>query len=206
MARRRRFRCRSSDDRELRCDGAELRQRVAAYTVRIGLTARDASLPISYTVDLRAGRTLLDLKRASTTSGRATITVRARPSARCPQCADSAYRVRRSRKRNEYLAGTPLAIARRTRVQRERACEEVHESAPSKGVRPPSGFDRQHEGVRRSGQIVEVSRSGRADSSARLQPSRVRTRLHHAHRRTQDQQPPSVELCARRSKLKRRSV
>jgi hypothetical protein len=57
----------------------KLRQRVPAYTLRIGLTARDASLPISYAVDLRAGRTLLDLKRASTASGRATITVRIRP-------------------------------------------------------------------------------------------------------------------------------
>jgi hypothetical protein len=57
----------------------KLRQRVPAYTLRIGLTARDASLPISYAVDLRAGRTLLDLKRTSTASGRATITVRIRP-------------------------------------------------------------------------------------------------------------------------------
>ena len=107
----------------------KLRQRVAAYTVRIGLTARDASLPISYTVDLRAGRTLArpqaslyDVRTSNDHSS-------GPPSARCPQCADSAYRVRRSRKRNEYLAGTPLAIARRTRVQRERACEESRISA-----------------------------------------------------------------------------
>jgi hypothetical protein len=57
----------------------KLRQRVRAYTLRIGLTARDTSLPISYTVDARAGRALLDLKQASTASGRATITVRIRP-------------------------------------------------------------------------------------------------------------------------------
>jgi hypothetical protein len=57
----------------------KLRQRVRTYALRIGLAAGDASLPISYTVDLRTGRTLLDLKRASTASGRATITVRIRP-------------------------------------------------------------------------------------------------------------------------------
>jgi hypothetical protein len=57
----------------------KLRQRVPAYTLRIGVTARDPSLPISYTVDVRAGRALLDLKQASTASGRATITVRIRP-------------------------------------------------------------------------------------------------------------------------------
>jgi hypothetical protein len=57
----------------------KLRQRVRTYVLRIGLAARDASLPISYTVDFRAGRTLLDLKRASTATGRATMTVRIRP-------------------------------------------------------------------------------------------------------------------------------
>jgi hypothetical protein len=57
----------------------KLRQRVPAYTLRIGLRARDASLPISYTVDVRAGRASLDFKLASTASGRATITVRIRP-------------------------------------------------------------------------------------------------------------------------------
>jgi hypothetical protein len=56
-----------------------IRQRVPAYTLRIALTGRDTSLPISYTLDLRAGQALLDFKRVSTASGRATITARVRP-------------------------------------------------------------------------------------------------------------------------------
>lgn len=64
----------------------QLRLRVRTYVLRVGVTARDAGSPISYTVDVRSGRALLALKRGSTASGQATITLRFRP----PRAARSA--------------------------------------------------------------------------------------------------------------------
>ena len=55
-----------------------LRSRLRAYTVRVGLTIRDANPPVSYTVDVRVGRTQLDLKQGSTASGQATVALRVR--------------------------------------------------------------------------------------------------------------------------------
>lgn len=63
----------------LTATGRKLPQRVPSYVLRIGLTGRDTSSPITYTVDVRAGRALLDFKRVSTASGQATITSRIRP-------------------------------------------------------------------------------------------------------------------------------
>jgi hypothetical protein len=57
----------------------KLRQRLRTYELRIALTLRDTGAPISYTVDIRAGRALLGFKQGSTASGQATITVRIRP-------------------------------------------------------------------------------------------------------------------------------
>ena len=58
----------------------KLRLRVPTYTLRIALTGSDSSLPVTYTLDFRAGRAILDFKRVSTASGRAAVTVRIRPS------------------------------------------------------------------------------------------------------------------------------
>ena len=57
----------------------KLRQRVPTYTLRIALTSSDTSLPVTYTLDVRAGRASLGFKRVSTASGRATVTARIRP-------------------------------------------------------------------------------------------------------------------------------
>lgn len=56
-----------------------LRQRVRTYVLRITVTLRDTATPVSYTVDVRAGRTMLGFRPGSTASGQATITLRIRP-------------------------------------------------------------------------------------------------------------------------------
>lgn len=57
----------------------KVRQRPRTYVLRVALTMRDATAPVSYTADVQAGRTPLDFKRGSTASGQATITLRLRP-------------------------------------------------------------------------------------------------------------------------------
>jgi hypothetical protein len=57
----------------------KVRQRPRTYVLRVDLTARDATAPVEYTVDVVAGRTRLDFKSGSTTSGQATVTFRLRP-------------------------------------------------------------------------------------------------------------------------------
>jgi hypothetical protein len=52
--------------------------RVPTYTLRVTVSARDAS-PIAYTVDVRAGQVPLGLKKVSTTSGQAAATLRIQP-------------------------------------------------------------------------------------------------------------------------------
>ena len=64
----------------------KLRQRLRTYVLRIRLTARDTSAPVSYTVDVQARRAPLGFKRGSTASGQAAITLRIRP----PRAARSA--------------------------------------------------------------------------------------------------------------------
>jgi hypothetical protein len=64
----------------------KLRQRLRTHVLRIGFTARDPSAPVSYTVDVRAGRASLAFKLGSTASGQATITLQIRP----PRAARSA--------------------------------------------------------------------------------------------------------------------
>jgi hypothetical protein len=57
----------------------KLRQRVRTYTLRVAFTTRETALPVTYAVDVRAGRALVALKRGSTASGRATVTLRIQP-------------------------------------------------------------------------------------------------------------------------------
>ncbi len=64
----------------------KLRLRVRTYTLRVGLVVRDPSAPVSYTVDVQAGRAALAFKQGSTASGQATVTLRIRP----PRAARSA--------------------------------------------------------------------------------------------------------------------
>jgi hypothetical protein len=54
----------------------KLQKPARTYSLRIAVTARDASTPIGYTVDVRSGTTPLGFKRASTPSGQATLTLR----------------------------------------------------------------------------------------------------------------------------------
>ena len=56
----------------------KVRQRPRTYVLRVDLTARDATVPVEYTVDVLAGRSRLDFKSGSTASGQATITFRLR--------------------------------------------------------------------------------------------------------------------------------
>ena len=58
----------------------KLRQRPRTYELRIGLSVGDASLPVSYTADVRGGRALLAFKQGSIASGRASTVLRIRPS------------------------------------------------------------------------------------------------------------------------------
>ena len=58
----------------------KLPQRLRTYVLRIDATVRDPAAPVSYTVDVRAGRALLGFKQGSTASGQAAITLRLRPS------------------------------------------------------------------------------------------------------------------------------
>ena len=53
---------------------------VGTYTLRVALLTRDASTPVSYRVDVRAGGIILASKQGSTASGQATLTLRIRPS------------------------------------------------------------------------------------------------------------------------------
>ena len=55
-----------------------LRRPLRTYVVRVGLTVRDATAPISYMVDVRVGRTQLDLKQGSSASGQAAVALRLR--------------------------------------------------------------------------------------------------------------------------------
>jgi hypothetical protein len=64
----------------------KLRQPPRTYGLRIALTLRDPGAPVSYTLDVRAGRAALGFKRGSMPSGEATITLRIRP----PRAARSA--------------------------------------------------------------------------------------------------------------------
>lgn len=64
----------------------KLRRRARTYELRVGVTAHDPGMPLAYTVDVRAGRALLALKRGSTSSGQATVTLRIEP----PRAARSA--------------------------------------------------------------------------------------------------------------------
>jgi hypothetical protein len=57
----------------------KLRQRLRTYVLRIGVTVRDTGAPVSYTVDVQAGRAVLGFKQGSTSSGQATVTLRIRP-------------------------------------------------------------------------------------------------------------------------------
>jgi len=57
----------------------KVRQRVRTYTLRVAFTARDTALPVSYVVDVRAGRAFIGLKRGSTASGQANVTLRIQP-------------------------------------------------------------------------------------------------------------------------------
>ena len=57
----------------------KLRLRARTYSLRIGVTVRDIASPISYTVDIRAGRAALGFERGSTASGQATISLRLHP-------------------------------------------------------------------------------------------------------------------------------
>ena len=56
----------------------KLRQRVRTYVLRITVTLRDTAVPVSYSVDVRAGRAEVGFKLGST-AGQATITLRIRP-------------------------------------------------------------------------------------------------------------------------------
>jgi hypothetical protein len=56
----------------------KLPTRVRRYTLRVALSARDAS-PMSYAVVVRAGGASLDSKNGSTTSGQAAVTYRIQP-------------------------------------------------------------------------------------------------------------------------------
>ena len=58
----------------------KVRQRPVTYELRIGLSARDASMPVSYTLDIRSGRATLAFKQGSIPSGEAAAVVRIRPS------------------------------------------------------------------------------------------------------------------------------
>ena len=53
---------------------------VGTYALRVALLTRDASTPVSYRVDVRAGGTILASNQGSTASGQATLTLRIRPS------------------------------------------------------------------------------------------------------------------------------
>ena len=87
----------------------KLRRRVRMYVLRIGLTAHDAAAPVSYAVDVRAGRALLGFKPGSTASGQATITLRVRP----PLSARSARIVLTARD----ALGNETSVARSVRLR-----------------------------------------------------------------------------------------
>jgi hypothetical protein len=57
----------------------KLRLRLRTYALQVGLAVRDSSAPVSYTVDVRAGRAPLAFKRGTTASGQAAVTIRIRP-------------------------------------------------------------------------------------------------------------------------------
>lgn len=57
----------------------KVRERVPTYMLRIAIRVRDTAAPVSYTVDVRAGRALLGFKQGSTASAQAAITLRIRP-------------------------------------------------------------------------------------------------------------------------------
>ena len=54
-------------------------QRPRTYALRLAVAVRDTALPVSFTVDVRSGRTELGYREGATSSGRATITLRIRP-------------------------------------------------------------------------------------------------------------------------------
>jgi hypothetical protein len=56
----------------------KLRRPLRTYVLRIGLTLRDASAPVLYKIDVRAGGAVLVSKQGSTASGPATTTLRLR--------------------------------------------------------------------------------------------------------------------------------
>jgi hypothetical protein len=62
----------------LSASARELPKRIRTYTLRVTVTARDAS-PITYAVDVRAKGVPLGFKKGSTTSGQATLTLRIKP-------------------------------------------------------------------------------------------------------------------------------
>lgn len=55
-------------------------ERPRTYVLRVALAVRDTAGPVTYTVDVRSGRTELAYRQSSTTSGRATIALRIAPS------------------------------------------------------------------------------------------------------------------------------
>lgn len=58
----------------------KLRRPARTYELRLALTMRDTGVPITYTVDVQAGRATLGSRRGATASGQATMTIRIRPS------------------------------------------------------------------------------------------------------------------------------
>ena len=57
----------------------KVRSRPRTYALRIVVAMRDSAAPMSYSAAVRIGRSFPALKRGSTASGRATVTVRIRP-------------------------------------------------------------------------------------------------------------------------------
>ena len=89
----------------------KLRLRLRTYALQVGLAARDPSAPVSYTVDVRAGRAPLAFKQGSTASGQATITLQIRPPRAARSVEYFAHCQGRSRKRDQRVADGHTAIA-----------------------------------------------------------------------------------------------
>jgi hypothetical protein len=88
----------------------ELPKRVRTYTLRVAVTALDAS-PIAYTVEVRAGQVPLGLEKVSTTSGQAAATLRI-------QAPRGARSVRITLAATDVLGNGPTSISRTIKLAR----------------------------------------------------------------------------------------
>ena len=93
----------------LSASARKLPKRVRVYALRVAVTGRDASSPISYAVDVRAGRVPLEFKIVSMTSGQAAVTLRISP----PRGARS---VRIGVAATDVLGNGPTTISRTVRL------------------------------------------------------------------------------------------